>query len=142
MMQADRLAAEKAVLANKLPSNIYVFRDMDSTNAHLLVAARTNRGNIYTVKIMLNEFPNSIPKVFINKMLYKKDGTPMNEVSACMHTWSAENNCTRICHYGSDSWTPMVSLYKVYVKARLWLEMYEQHLKTGEDIDYYLNHQK
>lgn len=142
MMDAQRFAAEKDVLSKKLPSNIFIFREMETNNAHLLVAARTNRGNIYTIKIILDEFPNRIPKVFINKMLYKKDGTPMDSVSACMHTWDAENGCTRICHYGFDSWTPMVSLYKVYVKARLWLEMYEQHLKTGEDIDYYLNHQK
>lgn len=140
-MQADRLAAEKAVLAQKLPSNIYVFREMNTSNAHLLVAARTNQGNIYTLKIMLNDFPNSVPKVFVNKMLCTKDGSPMDGVSACMHTLGSENNCTRICHYGHGSWTPMVSLYKVYVKARLWLEMYELHLKTGNDIDYYLNHQ-
>lgn len=140
-MQADRLAAEKAVLAQKLPSNIYMFRDMGTSNAHLLVAARTNRGNIYTLKIMLNGFPNSCPKVFVNKMLYTKSGSPMDNPSPEMHTLTAENNCTKICHYGPSSWTPMVSLYKVYVKARLWLEMYELHLQTGNNIDYYLNHQ-
>lgn len=141
MMDADRLAAEKAVLSKKLPSNIYLFRDMESSNAHLLVAARTNRGNIYTLKIMLDYFPNSVPKVFVTKVLADKNGNPLDKCSPQMHIYDAENGCTRICHYGFQSWTPMVSLYKVYVKARLWLEMYELHLQNGKAIDYYLNHQ-
>jgi hypothetical protein len=34
----------------------------------------------------------------------------------------------------------MVSLYKILMKARLWLEAYEQHLRRGEPIDKYLSH--
>ena len=70
----------------------------------------------------------------------RMDGA-MNSPSASMHTLSSENGWTRICHYGCNSWTPNVSLYKVYIKCRLWLEMYETHLRTGKPIDYYLNHQ-
>ena len=35
----------------------------------------------------------------------------------------------------------MVSIYKIYIKCRLWLEMYEAHLRTGKNIDFFLNHQ-
>ena len=74
-------------------------------------------------------------------MLYTKSGEAMNGCSAAMHTLYAENNKTRICHYGSDSWNPYVSIYKIYIKCRLWLEIYELHLKTGNPLDYYLKHQ-
>ena len=70
-----------------------------------------------------------------------KDGEEMRNCSATMHTLQSENGHTRICHYGPSSWTPNVSIYKIYVKCRLWLEMYEAHLRTGNNIDYYLNHQ-
>lgn len=140
-MDSARLQAEKDVLRSRLSSNIYHFDSPYSPN-WLYFAARTNRGNIYTLNIDLSNFPNNIPKVFVSKMLYTKTGERMDGPSASMHTLTSENNCTRICHYGSQSWTPRVSLYKVYVKCRLWLEMYEQHLETGKPIDYYLGHQR
>lgn len=142
MITNDRLELEKSVLERKLPSNAYKFMGIGTEKPYLVIAAKTNRGNIYTLRIELDKFPNEIPKAFINKMLKDKHGDLMNGISAAMHTLSSEDGRTRICHYGSDSWTPNVSLYKVYVKCRLWLEMYELHLDNGNDIDYYLNHQR
>ena len=105
------------------------------------MAGRTNSGNIYTLRIELDAFPESVPKVFVTKMLYDKFGLPLDTGNAAMHVLRSENGCTQICHYSSSSWTNRVSLYKVYIKCRLWLEMYEAHLRTGEPIDYYLKHQ-
>lgn len=141
MITPERLELEKSVLERKIPTNAYKFMDIGSTKPYLVIAAKTNRGNVYTLRIELDEFPNQIPKAFINKMLYTKNGSRMNDCSASMHTLTSENGRTRICHYGFDSWTPNVSLYKVYVKCRLWLEMYELHLDNGKPIEYYLNHQ-
>ena len=47
---------------------------------------------------------------------------------------ASEHGWTRICHYGSESWTPGVSLYKIYIKCALWLNIYEVHLKTGKPM--------
>jgi hypothetical protein len=138
-MDERRYQAELNVLQKKLASNLYRFIDMDKELPYIVMAARTNRGNIYTLRIELDEFPNDIPKVFVMKMLKTKDGHPMNDCSASMHTLSSEHGWTRICHYGS-SWTPSISIYKVYVRCRLWLEMYEQHFKTGNPLYYYLDH--
>lgn len=138
-MDDKRYQAELKVLQKKLAPNLYRFIDMDTELPYIVMAARTNRGNVYTLRIELDKFPNEIPKVFIMKMLYTKDGEAMNSPSGSMHTWGSEHGWTRICHYGS-SWTNAISIYKVYVRARLWLEMYEQHLKTGKPLDYYLSH--
>ena len=105
------------------------------------MAAKTNGGTIYTLRIELSEFPTSIPKVFVNKMLYTKSGDAMNGCSAAMHTLSAENGKTRICHYGIDAWNPYVSIYKIYVKCRFWWSTYQLQLKTGKPMNYYLKHQ-
>ena len=141
MMNQDRYQAELRVLRSKLPENAFRFQGIGTSSPKVMLAARTNNGNIYTLTIELSNFPEDVPKVFVNKMLYTKDGDAMNGCSGSMHTLSSENNKTRICHYGSCSWTPNVSIYKVYIKCRLWLEMYELHLKTGKPMDYYLNHQ-
>lgn len=141
MMNKSRYKAEQEVLEAKLPSNIYRFMDMNTAKPYLVMAARTNSGNIYTLKIELDEFPENIPKVFVTKMLYDINGFPLDTPDASMHVLLCENGWTRICHYGSLSWTNRVSLYKVYIKCRLWLEIYEAHLRTGKPIDHYLKHQ-
>ena len=105
------------------------------------MAAKTNSGNIYTIRIDLVNFPNSKPEAFVRKMLKTKAGSEMNCASASMHTLSSKYGFTQICHYADSAWTPMVSIYKVYIKCRLWLEMYDLHLKSGKKMDYYLNHQ-
>lgn len=141
MMDARRFEAEKKVLATKLPFNAYLFKDMDTPHPYLLMAAKTNNGKVYTLRIDLEDFPNEVPKAFVTRMLKTKDGNLMNGASGTMHTLSTEHGYTRICHYGWGSWTPMVSLFRVYIKCRLWLEMYEEHLRTGHPMDYYLKHQ-
>ena len=139
-MDENRLRAEKAVLARHLPANMYRFEKVGNT-LWFKAAARTNRGNVYTLAFLLADFPLEVPKVFVTQMLKNKKGEPLDSVDGHMHVLTSVHGWTRICHYGSDSWTPMVSLFKIYVKCRLWLEMYELHLQTGKSIDYYLNHQ-
>lgn len=140
MMDDKRLAAEKRVLASKLPVSSYRFMDMDTDNPFIVMAAKTNSGNVYTIRIDLINFPKSKPEAFVRKMLHTKSGSPMNGPSGAMHTLTAKYGFTQICHYADSVWTEWVSLYKVYIKCRLWLEMYELHLKTGKNMDYYLNH--
>ena len=141
MITPQRLQMEKAVLQRHMPSNTYLFKDLPTDKPYVLMAAKTNSGNIYTIRIDLGQFPNSIPHAFITKMLRDKSGKPMNSTSACMHTLTSEHGYTRICHYGSNSWNPNVSIFKIYIKCRLWLEMYELHLRNGKPLDYYLCHQ-
>ena len=141
MMNQKRKEAELKVLQKELPDNIYRFLDMDTDHPYMAIAAKTNAGNVYTLKIELANFPESIPRVFVTQMLYDADSEPLDSPSFSMHTLRRENGCTQICHCGSKSWTNMVSLYKVYIRCRLWLEIYEEHLRTGEPIDHYLYHQ-
>lgn len=142
MMTLERKKLEEQVLSRRLPANTYVFRDLSPWGSVLTIAALTNQKNLYTLNIVLSDFPEDVPKVFVNQMLLSKTGEKLDKASASMHTLPSEKNMTRICHYGKNSWTPMVSLYKIYVKCCLWLNIYEQHLATGKNMDYYLNHQQ
>lgn len=137
-MDQSRLELEKDVLSIKLPSNIYMFRDMDTPNAHLLIGARTNSRNVYTLKIMLKDFPESVPEVYTTKPLKDRQGNNLG-VSHELHNYGTSGGQTRICHYPDSYWSPAVSLYKVYIKCRLWLECYEIYLRTGQSIDTLIN---
>lgn len=140
MIDQKRYEMELAVLKRKLPEGTYHF-SLGDERPFVAFAARTNVGNLYTIQVELERFPANIPKAFVTKMLRDKDGNPLDHGSRSMHTLASERGWTRICHYGSDSWTPAVSLYKIYIKCRLWLEVYEKHLQSGEPMDHYLKHQ-
>lgn len=141
MMTAGRYHAEIAALSLSLPPNMFRFCDMDSDMPYLKMVAITNSKKMYTIRVDLDKFPESIPKVFVTKMLKNKFGRDLNSPSHGMHTLSSEHGYTQICHYGSYSWRPDVSLNKVYLKCRVWLEAYEAHLQTGKNICEYLGHQ-
>jgi hypothetical protein len=141
-MDQQRLAIEMAVLNKYLTPNLFKFQELGTPNEHIVMAARTNRKNIYRLYIKLADFPLQKPEVYVAQTLKDKWGHVLPEFSGKMHTlgtWQ-EKGWTQICHYGA--WNPDVAIYKIYIKCRLWLEMYELHLQTGKPIDYYLNHQQ
>lgn len=140
-MTEERLNLEKSVLQREMPLVQCVFKDMNTSTPYVLMPVKTKNGKVYTIRIDLDGFPNSLPHAFVTKMLRTKNGESMDSASASMHTLPTEHGYTRICHYGYESWNPMVSILKVYVKCALWLNMYELHLLTGNTMDYYLNHQ-
>ena len=137
-MDQARFELEKAVLEKKLPSNMYMFREMGTPDAHLLIGARTNAKNVYTLKIMLKDFPSSVPEVFTTHPLMYRDGRHL-DISHDMHCLGTINGKTKLCHYPEQDWSPRVSLYKVFIKCRLWLEFYDIYHITGQTIDTLIN---
>lgn len=137
----QRIQQEIAVLERKnVPKNAYRFFLNDRQKPYAVFAAKPKR-KVYTLHMDLSDFPNEPPKVFVTQMLKNCDGDDLDSPDGSMHVLGSEHGWTRICHYGNSSWTPNVSLYKIYVKCCLWLFTYELHLKEGNTIDYYLNHQ-
>lgn len=116
--------------------------NLNTRNPYVLMPAITNRGRIYgnkpyTLRMDLNGFPINSPDVSTSRMLYTKGGKPLNKPQHGMHCLGTKHGGTLICHYGS-SWSPNVTLFKVFLKCRMWLEAYEEHLETGMKLDYYL----
>ncbi|MDR2774133.1 MAG: hypothetical protein LBC19_05225 [Tannerella sp.] len=138
IMTEERLKMEYKVLASMMSEKQFRFTGFNTHNPCLMVAQRTNSGKIYTVKIDLSgNFPYEVPKVFITnpKPLLTRTGEPMLGPSHPMHTLQSENGCVRICHYGAQDWTPRVTLSQIILKVRVWLEVYEAYLLTGEPLD-------
>lgn len=135
-MTPERLQLEYAALSAYFSPKQFQL-DMN----RLVFAIQTNSKKVYTIKVDLTGgFPYSVPSVFIltPKPLLTCQGMSMLEASHSMHTLEGEDGCVKVCHYGQIDWVPNVSLYQVIVKVRIWLEMYEVHLKTGRSLDYYL----
>ena len=136
MITQERLKIEYAAMAAIFPTKQFHF-----FSDKLIFAVQTNSRKVYTVKVDLSgNYPYEVPKVFITNPhpLYTKNGQSMLEPSHQMHALRGENGCVRVCHYGQIDWHPGVTCYQVIVKVRVWLEMYEAHLKTGRPLDYYL----
>lgn len=141
MIDQARYEAEFAVLKRKLPENAWQFVGLNGPRPFLAAAVRTRSGTPYVIQIELEKFPRDVPKVFVMQMLRDCRGRPMDEARHDTHTLRSEHGWTRLCHYGPDSWTENVSLYLIYVKCALWLNIYELHLRTGKPMEYYLKRQ-
>jgi hypothetical protein len=130
MMDDKRLEAEKQVLASQLPSNSYRFMDMDTSKPYLVVAAKTSLGNLYTLRIDIEDFPEMVPNMYVKNKILLKSGQPILENDENFKTLCYKDDMIGIRHYSNESWSPMVPLYHVYIRGKMWLEMYEQYFNS------------
>lgn len=139
-MTPQRLQQEIAILEKYFPRK-YKFENLYLENELLDVGVKTQSGKVYRLNIkLMTDYPNSMPSVFVTfpLPLLKKDGSVISGTSHDMHTLSNDDYNVQICHFKPENWNPNQSLYKVILKARIWLEAYEGHLATGNPIDNYL----
>lgn len=127
-MDKERLRAEQDILERKMPKNSYRFMDMDTNKPYLVLAAKTNRGIIYTLRIELDEFPKNVPEMYVKNKIMLKSGQLIPENDETLKTLNHKDGMTGIRHYGQDAWTPMVCLYRVYLQGVMWLENYDNYL--------------
>ncbi len=136
-----RIEQERRILQTYFPKR-FVFVGLNTDNPYVDLGLQSNSKKVYRIRIELPlDYPNSLPEVFMTlpKPLKKYDGSAMTEVSHAMHTLSPSNGDVQICHYKAENWNPNVTLYRIVLKVRIWIEAYEGHLRTGEDIDEFLN---
>jgi hypothetical protein len=109
------------------------------------IPLRTNRGNAYTLRLVAGpRYPDVIPRAYLVAPHDLRDarGTRLTDlgVSVSMHLLSPEGANPQICHDHPGRWNASQTLYKVAVKVRVWLEMYEAHLENGLPLDTWLSH--
>jgi hypothetical protein len=141
--QRSRLGLEKDVLETKL-NNVTWINPTSAGNTRVEWRVNTNNGNSYTLRVYLaSDFPNSCPILVVSSPsspLKKKYRSLLDSTSGNDHVYSAHDGLTQICHFIKDRWTSENTIYQVLMKGRIWLEAYEIHLRTGEDLDKYLAH--
>lgn len=141
-MDSQRKQMEEMVIKHYMGgSKAFAFGDLNTSTPYLRIAARTNSGKVYVMRFELQNYPNSKPNAYVECMLKDRKGNPMNSASMVNHTLAPHSKgWTQICHYHPDAWSPEMSLWMVYVRCVLWLNIYEQTLRTGKDMEYYLKH--
>jgi len=133
--QQRRLAAEKKVIAAKMPH--FQFYN-PSGNTYVAGLARTNFGKQYHAKVQLTQnYPYEEPELFITSphTLWMYGGGTINALGTthAFHTYdNSSDGCVKICH--TLDWDSSKTCLLVILKAHLWLEAYEAHLRTGRDI--------
>ena len=141
MMTQSRSRDENMILDHYLGPKAYAFGGTGTSSPYLKAAVKTNNGKVYVLYYDLSTFPTTKPKVYVTQMLYTKSGEPMNSPNGVNHTLSSWNNWTQLCHYSDTQWTPDITLWHVYLKCRVWLEIYQTHLRTGKTMESMLKHQ-
>lgn len=139
----QRLLTEEEILKRYLPS--FRIQNIETPDAGVIGCLTTNNRRSYALWIPLGNFPYGHPRMYVVKPapLMDRDGRPLADrgTSHTMHLLEPDNHGhPQICHYNDQHWHQDVTLYKVVIKGRIWLESYEIHLRTGENIDLYLRH--
>jgi hypothetical protein len=141
--QQHRLAVEKQLLEKHFRSVRWQYPTSRGATK-VDVDFNTNVGGRYTLRLHVPvDFPNSCPSlsiVYTSKELKKRNGYPLPTLSNEFHTLGKVDGCYTICHFLPSKWDANNTMYLVFLKGRLWLEAFENHLKTGHDIDHYLKH--
>ena len=141
--QRQRLVAEKKILDKYFPSCNWI-DPTNSSNTKIEVILKTDMGNTYKLRVYVpSDFPNSRPDMIVLSPCPLKGFLGKNMIecgtSSDMHTLDPDTyGRTQICHY--RNWRPELTLYKVVLKGRLWLEALEAHKRTGKPIDRFLPH--
>lgn len=142
-VQRQRLAVEKKILQKYFPT-FYWVDPTDSSKTKIEGDLKTNVGNKYKIRVYIpSDFPNSIPDMIVLSPYplrgYRRRDLKEHGTSSNMHTLSPDAyGYVQICHY--RDWLPNLTLYKVVLKGRIWLEALEAHKRTGQDIDNFLSH--
>ena len=139
--QRNRLDLERRLIKKYFPD--FSFYDIEGSNPYLLGSFSTDSCQSYTFQIFINDFPYKLPSVYIisPRPLLDYNGKPMTDYKAShsMHTLTPSADCVQPCMYRSENWDASITLVKLLVKARLWIEAYEWHLETGESISAFLS---
>lgn len=138
--QRQRLVLENQILHNQgfTQFSVYHYASDDTYNAG--GTATTSAGRSYSLFCTIpSGYPTQRPSLYITdpKPLLNYHGAAISGlgVSHAMHTLEPHSvGWVQICHWRPDRWHAGIVLQKVFLKALLWLEAYEQHLATGRDL--------
>ena len=138
--QCVRLAIEEKLLKNYM-SHFHILSRR--TETHIQGWAHTNSGRRYEARIDLPaSFPYGMPELYVvqPKTLPQHDATKTVNSVGPSHRFHTRHNghdgCIQICH--SANWDASTTCIQVLVKLHCWLEAYEGHLRTGQDLAAFL----
>lgn len=138
--QRQRLALEKHLMEKYFGNKVSWIDPTGETKVEVKVICSNDKR--YTLRVYLpTDYPNSCPQMIVSSpssCLRTRDGSALDSGSTAYHVLSSKHGCTQICHFRSDLWRSENTLYQVVMKGMIWLEAYEAHLRTGQNMDKFL----
>jgi hypothetical protein len=137
--QRQRLAFERALLGRYMPQ----FRFCNPVACTYVAGpVYTNAHARYDVRLELpQEYPYAMPRLLVTypRILWQhgKRGI-VNTVgtSHAFHTRANSSGYVEICHF--RDWYASLTCLAVLIKAHLWCEAYQAHLRTGRELAEFL----
>lgn len=134
----QRIQIEKEILDKLLPTNSFKFYNQDSQSPYLRAKLITRDEKSRIIHMDLSAFPKECPKVYVEEMLHNYSDKIMDSFSYSDMTLKEKNGWTQLKLGLETSWNQDISLWKLHCLAKLWLECYQSHLKTGKPMSEYL----
>lgn len=141
-----RLVVERSVMET---TNPYFTFSLSGATAYARGWYRSTIGRKYFLKLIFPDYyPDEIPKLYIltpRTLLNHDRSITLNDLGSSheFHTLTSDKDGhLQICHYDSDNWHAACTSIGVMTKGLLWIEAYEDHLKTGSSIDTIINQWK
>ena len=135
--QQKRLAVEEQILNRELPQFRFHNRSGDTFVSGHQGANGASRQ--YQLKLQLTpDYPYEMPMLYIASPTtlwkHRHKGTINAEgVSHAFHTQeNGPGGCVQVCHF--ENWVSTNTCVAVFLKGILWIQAYEHHLATGDDI--------
>ncbi len=136
--QQERLAYESEILRCELPQ----FRVYNHRGNTYMAGMQGTNGNYREYELTLRlseEYPYEKPELFVTSpiTLWKYDSESTINEEGLSHDFHTRSNgpdgCVQICHF--KDWNSSNTCVAVFLKGILWLQAYEFHLCTGDDIE-------
>lgn len=139
MTRAERLQLDEKLLQQHFGPSWHLQGTRGPSHG-VIGKLKTNEGNEYVVFVPVSGYPDGPPRAFIvSPELRGRGGRQLPELSHDFHTRERdEHGHVQVCHYADSVWTPAVTLYRVVLKVRIWLEAYERYLATGKSPGHFL----
>ncbi|UGX99545.1 hypothetical protein G6321_00054875 (plasmid) [Bradyrhizobium barranii subsp. barranii] len=140
LAQRQRVALEHQILQNEGFTQFGVYHHASDDTYSAGGTATTSSGRNYRLYCPIPAgYPTERPSLYITdpQPLLNYHGAAISGlgVSHAMHTLEPHAvGWVQICHWRSARWHAGIVLQKVFLKALLWFEAYEQHLATGRDL--------
>jgi hypothetical protein len=139
-VQRQRLVMEHQILQREGFSQFSVYHQAAYDTYYASGVATSNSGRGYSLYMPIpSGFPTQRPPLYITEPhpLLMADGKAISSlgVSHSMHTLTPHTSgYVQICHWRDARWHSGIVLQKVFLKAHIWIEAYEQHLTTGRPL--------
>ncbi len=142
--QRSRIAAERIAVEKYFPS--FIFHSYRG-KCYWIGEMKTNAGNTYTIRVEIpDDYPDVRPNLYIIKPfpLYTYNGTKLSELGAThsMHTFSPKNDWVQMCIFRDERWSAVYTVFKCLKKARIWVERFDEHRRTGKTMSELLGTQE